>query len=96
MLREIQKSKGNILNHSHKHESFFKLSLDEVERDILLADEIISKNLGNVEKIISYPYGESNKNVRRLIENLGYKIAFLSTHRQYTFMKINIISKIFD
>jgi len=76
MLREIQKSKGNILNHSHKHESFLKLSLDEVERDILLADEIISSNLGNVEKIISYPYGESNKNVRRLIENLGYKIAF--------------------
>ena len=76
MLREIKKNGGHIFNHSHKHNSFVKYSSEEIIEDVMLADKIINENLGEIEKIISYPYGESNKSVEQLIQNLGYKIAF--------------------
>jgi len=76
MLREIKDNNGEIYNHSHKHQSFIKRPLEEVEKDILKADKIIKENLGGFKKIISYPYGESNKSVEQLIQKLGYKIGF--------------------
>ena len=76
MLREIKKNGGHIFNHSHKHKSFVKYSSEEIIEDVILAEKIINENLGEIEKIISYPYGESNKSVEDLIQKLGYKIAF--------------------
>ena len=79
MIKEIKENKGDILNHSHKHESFIKQTLEDVEEDNLLARKILIKNLGEVEKIISYPYGESNESIQKIVKGLGYKIA-LSQH----------------
>ena len=76
MLKEIKENKGSIYNHSHKHKSFIKQKLGWVEKDILLANQILKKKFGNSEKILSYPFGESNKSVQELIKQLGYKIAF--------------------
>ena len=58
-----EKYKGHIFNHSHKHNSFVKFSLEEIIDDVLLAEKILDEKLGEIEKIISYPYGESNKSV---------------------------------
>ena len=79
MIKEIKENKVIFLNHSHKHESFIKQTLEDVEEDILLARKILIKNLGEVEKIISYPYGESNESIQKIVKGLGYKIA-LSQH----------------
>ena len=76
MIKEIKQNEGSIFNHSHKHQSFLKKNLEEVKKDISTADQILQKNLGRLEKIISYPYGESSKSVQKLVQNLGYKIAF--------------------
>ena len=51
MLREIKDNNGEIYNHSHKHQSFIKQPLEEVEKDILKADKIIKENLGVLKKL---------------------------------------------
>lgn len=76
MLREMRKYKGDIFNHSHSHNSFVKFSLEEIRNDVLLAEKILDEKLGKIRRVISYPYGESNKIIEGLIQKLGYKIAF--------------------
>ena len=38
--------------------------------------KILDEKLGKIRRVISYPYGESNKIIEGLIQKLGYKIAF--------------------
>ena len=52
-----------LINTSH-----FKKNIEEVKKDISTADQILQKNLGRLEKIISYPYGESSKSVQKLVQ----------------------------
>ena len=76
MLDELKRDKGEIYNHSDKHKSFIEYTSTDLIKDIEIAEKKIEKNLGKSDKIISYPYGESNASVKDVVKDLGYKIAF--------------------
>tara|TARA_B100000287_G_scaffold302161_1_gene285278 strand:- start:4147 stop:5160 length:1014 start_codon:yes stop_codon:yes gene_type:complete len=76
MIKELKKNKGEIFNHTKTHKKLVDLEIDEVKREILDAERKLESELGKTTKIISYPYGESDKRIQELVNKLGYKIAF--------------------
>ena len=76
MLRELSLNNGDILNHTVSHPSLIKLENSEIKKEILDAEKVISLNMNGMNKIISYPYGDSNPIVEKIVQELGYKIAF--------------------
>ena len=49
---------------------------EELRMDILTSKEILSRELNEEGKIISFPYGETRQSVNNLISELGYDVAF--------------------
>jgi biofilm PGA synthesis lipoprotein PgaB len=82
-IREMADSGANILNHTKTH-AFLIRRLDgeseaawlqRIEEEIEVAEARILEETGQTEKILGYPYGESDLAVRALVDRLGY-IAF--------------------
>ena len=76
MLKVLSENNGLILNHSKSHRSLLDLSHKELKEDIKQNQISINKKLGIQPKIFSYPYGESNNEIEKIIKNMGYQIAF--------------------
>ena len=76
MLKEISKNSGLILNHSKSHKSLLEINNEELIEEVLENQKIIEKQLGVQPKIFSYPFGESNINIEKILESLDYKVAF--------------------
>ena len=77
MLREIQKHKGMVLNHTVDHISLVELSDRMIVDQVIKASNEIKLKLGTENpKIVSYPYGESSERVEKILEGLGILAAF--------------------
>ena len=77
MLREIQKHKGMVLNHTVDHISLVELSDRMIVDQVIKASNEIKLKLGTENpKIFSYPYGESSERVEKILEGLGILAAF--------------------
>jgi biofilm PGA synthesis lipoprotein PgaB len=82
-IREMAESGASILNHTKTHAFLIRKQegesesawLQRIEQEIEIAEARILAETGQSEKILGYPYGESNRAVRALVEKLGY-IAF--------------------
>lgn len=82
-IREMADSGAHILNHTKTHAFLIRRSagesesdwLERVQEEIEVAEVRIREETGQSEKILAYPYGESNRAVRALVARLGY-IAF--------------------
>ena len=82
-IREMADSGANILNHTKTHAFLIRKQagesesawLQRIQQEIEVAEARILEETGQNEKILAYPYGESNRAVRALVDRLGY-IAF--------------------
>ena len=76
MIEELSKNKGQILNHTDSHPKLLELQIDEVEKEFNLAEKKIISKIGRLQKVLSYPYGESNPQIQNLVKEMGYDIGF--------------------
>ncbi len=76
MIKEVYNSNGVILNHTFSHANLNEISTEQALNELILAEEKIKKELNYIPKIFSYPYGESNDQIEKLLKKLGYKLAF--------------------
>ena len=76
MIEELSKNKGQILNHTDSHPKLLELQIDEVEKEFYLAEKKIISKIGRLQKVLSYPYGESNPQIQNLVKEMGYDIGF--------------------
>lgn len=82
-LNEMAKHGASIANHSHTHTHFLRREPKETDRqwrariknDIQTAQQIIQQRTGQNHKLLAYPYGEYDRAVEALVEELGF-VAF--------------------
>lgn len=65
-IKELHKHGIEFGAHSLSHPDFTKLSLKEVERELVESKTVIEDKLGNAVETFAYPYGRFNKNVKQL------------------------------
>ncbi len=88
MIKELSENKGEILNHTHSHPKLLELQINEVEEEFDLAEKKIISKIGRLQKVVSYPYGESNTQIQELVKKMGYEIGF-SQHSSPIHLKEN-------
>ena len=79
-IREMKRAGASIANHTHSHAHLVRMAQDEskaewisrIRNEIVLAQEIIERELGPTPKQLAYPYGEYNPEVLALVKELGY------------------------
>ena len=76
MIEELSKNKGQILNHTDSHPKLLELQINEVEKEFNLAERKIISKIGRLQRVVSYPYGESNLQIQELVRKMGYDIGF--------------------
>ena len=76
MIRELSNHNGEILNHTHSHPKLLELQIDEVKEEFDLAEKKIISKIGRLQKVVSYPYGESDPQIQKLVKEMGYDIGF--------------------
>jgi len=76
MLKNLSEENVEILNHTENHKKLINLEPSEIKEEFIVAEEKIFKNIGSVKKITSYPYGESNLTVEKVVKELNFEIAF--------------------
>jgi biofilm PGA synthesis lipoprotein PgaB len=82
-LREMAAAGATIANHTSDHSFLIRRNqgesdeawLDRNRQDIERAEQRIEEETGQSHKLLAYPYGESNKAIRKLITDMGF-IAF--------------------
>ena len=75
-LKEISEFKfAKIGNHSHSHEYLLNMKKNEIINDIKTSIKILKKNLNIEPDIFSYPFGEYDIDLIKIVENLGFKYA---------------------
>ncbi len=82
-LRELKSYGFSIGSHTVSHADLTKKNPDEkpddfyhrITEELLLSKKIIDKELGQDTIGLSFPYGRQNRNVLKLAEAAGYKIA---------------------
>jgi poly-beta-1,6-N-acetyl-D-glucosamine N-deacetylase len=76
-VREIHQSKiGTIGGHSFSHEYLVDFTKDDIIKDIQKSHDDYIKELGSVPKIFSYPFGEYSNEIKKIVVDFGYKLAF--------------------
>ena len=76
ILKSLSDENVEILNHTESHKKLINLKSSEIKEEFLVAEEKILKNIGKNIKITSFPYGESNLTVEKVIKELNFKLAF--------------------
>lgn len=82
-MKEMEQSGGVFANHTFSHPYMLRLEegesheqwLDRMSKELSDVEVALEKNLGHSPKMLAYPYGESNTEIRALIKERGM-IAF--------------------
>lgn len=82
-LNEMARFGATLANHSHSHAHFLRRENNETEslwrhrirEEITEAEKIIQENTGQSHKLLAYPYGEYDNNVKDIVAELGF-VAF--------------------
>lgn len=79
-FEEIQSLNSNLVEialHSHSHQNFSQLSVEEAERDLLKNMQILRENNIDFTKVLAYPYGRfpkekiRKKEFFKMLEKIG-------------------------
>ena len=76
MLKKLKADGVEIYNHTYDHKSLNLMSDNEIIENIEKNHSILSKMVGTNFNFFSYPYGESNLRNEKLLEQLGFSLAF--------------------
>ena len=79
-LRQIASEKATIANHTMNHDYLVRTPdglsqtqwLLKIKQDITLAEQRISKEIGQQHKMVAYPYGEFNLTIQKMLRDNGF------------------------
>ncbi|MYM63123.1 polysaccharide deacetylase family protein [Pseudomaricurvus sp. HS19] len=82
-LREMAANGATLANHSHSHMHFSRIPagssrdelLQQVRGDVEKAQARLKAELGDVPKLLAYPFGEHDQQVMEMLAGMGY-VAF--------------------
>ena len=79
--KQIKEMNGLVYfgNHTWSHHSSTG-SVDVLEKEISLADKQLAENGQNNLKIFAYPYGNPSDSAEKVLQTLGYKLAFTTVN----------------
>jgi biofilm PGA synthesis lipoprotein PgaB len=79
-LREMSAAGATLANHTTFHAFLIRAKdtetkadwLDGIKQDIEFAEQRIKEETGQSQKLLAYPYGESNQEIRQLVAEMGF------------------------
>lgn len=73
-LKTMAENGGVIANHTLNHENLVKdgLSREQIKQNLLDTEQAIIKHIGQQHKILAYPYGEYNDEVKGILNELNF------------------------
>ncbi len=73
-LKELTNHGGDIMNHTLAHENLVQdgLTLEQIEQNILSAEQQIKENIGHNYKTLAYPFGEYNDAIKAILKKHGF------------------------
>lgn len=73
-LNEVAQFGATIANHTLKHENLIKdeLSIEAIKQNLLSAEQKILERTGQSHKMLAYPFGEYDQDVKQLLKQLGF------------------------
>ena len=82
-MREMQAAGAVMANHTISHPYMLRKNIDEtdgqwlsrMQSEIFEVEALLQQHLGSTPKMLAYPYGESNEDIRQLVRDAGM-IAF--------------------
>lgn len=74
-MREIRGKYLQFYNHTQSHTHLLDLTAQQIKTEITQAQSRLEKTLSTRRKILTYPYGESNLETLKQVQDLGY-VAF--------------------
>ncbi|MDH4198960.1 MAG: polysaccharide deacetylase family protein [Spirochaetia bacterium] len=83
-VRTLSDDGCEIASHGHKHRPLTdnRLSVhpDHILEELLFSMKVLEKNLGKPVRVFVYPYGQSGRLTKKLVEMSGYEMAFNLSH----------------
>ncbi|GAB3000931.1 polysaccharide deacetylase family protein [Psychrosphaera aestuarii] len=73
-LKTLTEHGVDIMNHTLEHENLVQdgLSLQQIETNLLVAEEMIKEQLGQNHKMVAYPFGEYSDQIKGVLNKLGF------------------------
>ena len=79
-LKTMAAHRATIANHTHSHAHLIRRLpqeseaqwLNRVEQEILTAQQLLAKHLGQTPRLLAYPYGEYNPAIAERVRDLGF------------------------
>lgn len=75
-IRQMKADGVTIGAHSHRHPSLPALTPEQAREDIETSMALFEKELGERPSLFAYPFGEWDAPTLRLVQQIGYSIAF--------------------
>ena len=75
-IRELINEGVTIGAHSHTHNHFPEMSIEDIRNEIETSNKIFLKEIGMIPNLFAYPYGETNEVYMNLLKDYKYKVAF--------------------
>lgn len=80
-LHEMEKNGMFIGNHTHTHPMLNKCEVAEIKEEMELAKQVFEKHNLNGYSIFAYPNGNNSAETKKVLKDLGIKLAFLFDHK---------------
>ena len=79
MLKELSKNPlVTIGSHTSSHKNLIKLSNQEIYNELYFSKLYLEDQINKKIEMISYPFGKFNSRIKKIVDDVGYKIAFTS------------------
>lgn len=75
-IREMQAAGVRFESHSHRHHDLITLSFEQCRDDLRHSREVLEEVLGHPVRLLAYPRGRHDADVRAAAEQAGYTHAF--------------------
>lgn len=78
-IRRMNKSLIDFGSHGQSHDLMIHITLEQVKKELVESKQIIEAELGEPVKLFSYPNGDYNVEIKKLVEQSGYDCAVTVT-----------------
>ena len=75
-LKEMQANGIDIQSHTVNHKDLRNMSLDQARDELISSKAVLEDRMKHPVRYIAYPGGFSNKDIDRMAEESGYRMAF--------------------